>query len=140
MRPKTAQRIQVAPNQSSSCPLSRMTCRQPVQTTRAPKPRLSNGRDFGVLDVGRIVDEAVDHEQGEDADGDVDVEGIAPGVGIGEPAAEGGAEDGGDDDSEGEDGHGGAALGGGKAFEQDGLGERLQGSAAGALDDAGDAG
>ena len=70
--------------------------------------------DFGVLDVGRVVDVAVDHVQRKDADGDVDVEGVAPGVGVGEPAAEGGAEDGGDDDAEGEDGHGGAALGGGK--------------------------
>ena len=96
------------------------------------------GWDLGVLDVGRVVDEAVDHEQGEDADGDVDVEGVAPGVGVGEPAAEGGAEDGGDDDSEGEDGHGGAAFGRREGFEQDGLRERLEGSAAGALNDAGE--
>ena len=33
-----AQRIQVAPNQSSSWPLSRMICRQPVQMMRAAKP------------------------------------------------------------------------------------------------------
>ncbi len=43
--------------------------------------------DLGVAEVGWIVDEAVDHEEGEDADGDVDVEGIAPGIGVGEPAA-----------------------------------------------------
>ena len=90
-------------------------------------------RGFGVLDVGRIDDEAVDHEQGEDADGDVDVEGIAPGVGVGEPAAEGGAEDGCDDDSEGEDCHGCSAFAGWEGFEQDGLGEGLERSAAGAL-------
>ena len=77
-------------------------------------------------------------KSGEDADGDVDVEGVAPGVGVGEPAAEGGAEDGGDDDSEGEDGHGGAAFGGREGFEQDGLRERLQRSAACSLDDAGE--
>ncbi len=94
--------------------------------------------DFGVLDVGRVVDEAADHEDGEDADGDVDVEGVAPGVGVGEPAAEGGAEDGGDDDSEGEDGHGGSALGGREGLEEDGLGERLEGASAGSLDDAGE--
>ena len=96
------------------------------------------GGRLGVADVGRVVDEAVDHEEREDADGDVDVEGVAPGVGVGEPAAEGGAEDGSDDDSEGEDGHGGAAFGGREGFEQDGLRERLEGSAAGSLDDAGE--
>ena len=84
------------------------------------------------------MDEAVDHEQREDADGDVDVEGVAPGVAVREPAAEGGAEDGSDDDAEGEDGHGGAALGRGEGLQQDGLRERLQRSAAGALNDAGD--
>ncbi len=61
---------------------------------------------FGVFDVGRIVDEAADHEDGQRADGDVDVEGIAPAVGVGQPAAEGGAEDGRDDDAKGEEGHG----------------------------------
>ncbi len=94
--------------------------------------------DLGFADVGGIVDEAVDHEEGEDADGDVDVEGVAPGVGVGEPAAEGGTEDGGDDDSEGEDGHGGTAFCGREGLEEDGLGERLEGSAASALDDAGE--
>ncbi len=74
------------------------------------------GGDPGFADVGRVVDEAADHENGHDADGDVDVEGVAPGVGVGEPAAEGGAEDRGYDDSEGEDGHGGAAFGWGEGF------------------------
>src|ERR1039458_6552047 len=96
------------------------------------------GGDFGVLDVGRVVDEPVDHEQREDADRDVDVEGVAPGVGVGEPAAEGGAEDGRDADSEGEDGHGCAAFDRREGLEQDGLRERLQGSAARALNHAGD--
>ena len=95
------------------------------------------GSDLGFADVRRVVDEAADHDDGEDADGDVDVEGVAPGVGVGEPAAEGGAEDGGDDDSEGEDGHGGSAFGGREGFEEDGLGERLEGAAACALNDAG---
>jgi hypothetical protein len=96
------------------------------------------GRDAGVLDVGRVVDEAVDHEEREQADRDVDVEGIAPGVGVGEPSTEGGAEDGGDDDAEGEDGHGGSAFGGREGFEEDGLRERLERASACALDDAGD--
>ena len=83
------------------------------------------------------MDEAADHEDGEDADGDVDVEGVAPGVGVGEPSAESGAEDGRDDDPKSEDGHGCSAFGGWEGFEEDGLGERLQGAAACALNDAG---
>ena len=79
-------------------------------------------RDFGFADVGGIEDEAVDHEQGEDADGDVDVEGVAPGVGVGEPAPEGGAQNGRDDDSEGEDCHGGSAFFRRERLEEDGLG------------------
>ncbi len=94
------------------------------------------GGDLGVLDVGGVMNELVDHEQREDADRDVDVEGVAPGVGVGEPAAEGGAEDGGDDDTEGEDGHGGAAFGGREGLEEDGLREGLEGASAGSLDDA----
>src|SRR6185369_17614394 len=38
------------------------------------------GRNLGVFDVGRVVDEARDHEDCEDAHGDVDVKGVAPGV------------------------------------------------------------
>ena len=113
-----------------------MICRQPVQTTSVPKPMLSKRGDFGVLDVRRVVDEAADHEDREHADGDVDVEGVAPGVGVGEPAAERGAEHGSDDDAEGEDGHGRAAFARREAFEQDGLRERLKCAAACSLDDA----
>ena len=65
---------------------------------------------FALADVGRVFDEARNHEDGEDADRDVDVEGPAPGYVIGEPAAERGAEDGRDDDAEGEDRHGDAAF------------------------------
>ena len=77
--------------------------------------------DLGFTDVGGVVHEAVDQEEGEDADGDVDVEGVSPGVGVGEPAAESRAEDGGDDDSEGEDGDSSSAFGGREGFEKDGL-------------------
>ncbi len=96
------------------------------------------GCDFGFADVSRVVDVAIDHEEGEYADGDIDVEGVAPGVGVGEPAAEGGAEDGSDDYSEGKDGHGGAALGRREGLEEDGLREGLECSAACSLDDAGE--
>ena len=94
--------------------------------------------DAGVLDVRRVVDEAVDHVEGEYADGDVDVEGVSPGVCVCEPAAEGGAEDGGDDDAEAEESHGGPALAWREGLQHDGLGERLKSAAAGPLDDARD--
>src|SRR6185312_14133548 len=96
------------------------------------------GWSLGVPDVRRVVDEPVDHVQREQADGDVDVEGEAPGIGVGEPAAERGSENGGNHDAEGKDGHGGSALGGRKAFQQDGLRERLECTATGALDNAGE--
>ena len=94
------------------------------------------GADLGVLDVGRIVDEAADHDDGENADGDVDVEGVAPAEGVGEPAAQGGAEHRRDHDAQAVGGHGLGALSERKAFEQDGLRKRLQRAAAGALHDA----
>ncbi len=82
------------------------------------------------------MDEAADHEDRQQADGNVDVEGIAPTEGIGEPAAQGGAEDRGDHDAQAVGGHGHGALGDGEAFEQDGLRERLQRAAARSLQDA----
>src|ERR1022692_631763 len=51
------------------------------------------GADLGVLDVGRIVDEAADEDEGENADGNVDLEGVAPTESIREPSAERGADD-----------------------------------------------
>ena len=103
----------MAPNQSSSWPFrARPGAAGPDD--EGAEAEIVEGGDLGFVDVVGIVDEAVDHEQGEDADGDVDVKGVAPRVGVGEPAAEGGTEDGGDDDSEGEDCHGGSAFTGGK--------------------------
>ena len=49
MRAATAQRTQTAPNQSSSWPLSRTICRQPVQTMSRPKPMLSKGPTLAFL-------------------------------------------------------------------------------------------
>ena len=112
----TAQRTQIAPNQSSSWPLSRTTCRQPVQTIEQAEADVVEGADLGVLDVGRVVDEAADHEYGQDADRNVDVEGIAPAEGIGQPAAQGGAEHRRDDDSQAIGGHGHGALGRRESF------------------------
>ena len=91
------------------------------------------GADLGVLDIRRIVDEAGDHENRKNADRDVDVKGIAPTEGIGEPAAEGGAKDGSNHDPKAVRRHGHGALLDGKALEKDGLGERLQGAPSGSL-------
>jgi len=88
------------------------------------------GADLGVFDVGRVVDEAGDHDDRENADGDIDVKGVAPTEGIGKPAAQGGPDHRGHHDAESVGGHGHGTLGYGKAFEEDGLREGLQGSAA----------
>jgi len=96
------------------------------------------GADFGVPDVGWVVDEPGDEDDGEKADGDIDVEGIAPTECIGKPAAEGGTEHRGEHDAQAVGGHGHGTFGDGKAFEKDGLGEGLQGSAACSLEDAGE--
>ena len=93
------------------------------------------GADLGVLDVRRIVHEARDHEDGEDADGNVDVEGVAPAEGVGEPAAERGTQHRGNDDSQAIGGHGHGSLLRREAFEQDGLRKGLQRAAARALQD-----
>ncbi len=94
------------------------------------------GAHLGVLDVGRIVDEAADHDHGQNADGDIDVEGVAPAPRIGEPAAQRGAENRRDHDAETVGGHGHGALLDGKAFQQDRLREGLQCAAARALQNA----
>src|SRR5271157_721996 len=90
-----------------------------------------------VAEIRRVLDVQVDHEERQDADGEIDVENPAPGVAVGDPTAEGGADDGGDDDAEAKDGHGGAVLAGRKALQQDGLGQRLHSAAANALQNAG---
>ncbi len=79
------------------------------------------GANLGVLDVGRVVHEADDHEDGKYADGNVDVEGIAPAESVGEPTAQRGTQYGGDDDSEAVGGHRHGSLLRWKALEQDGL-------------------
>ena len=114
------QRTHCAPNQSTSWPLSRIPAgsqgdAQQTETDRVHAPR------FGVPDIRRIEDEARKHKDGEHADGDVDVEGPAPRVLIGEPTAEGGAEHRRDDHAEAEHRHGQAAFLRRKTFEQNGL-------------------
>ena len=90
------------------------------------------------LDPGRVVDEAGDEDEGEEADGDVDVEDPAPGVVVGDPAAEGGADGGGEDGDEAVEGKGLTALFLFEGVGHDGLGHGLEAAAPDALDDAGD--
>jgi len=74
------------------------------------------------------------HQQGDDADRDIDVKDPAPTVVVGEPAAHHRPEHRGDHDAQCPKGHGFAALGGRKDFKQDGLREWLQAAAGSALD------
>ena len=64
--------------------------------------------------VGRIFDKHADQEKRQHADGQVDVENPAPGIAVGDPAAQGGADDRRDHDAHAVDGHGRAVLAGGK--------------------------
>ncbi len=89
-------------------------------------------------DVGRILDEHTGEEESEHADGQIDVEDPAPGVAVGDPAAEGWADDRRNHDADAVNRHRGAVLAGREALEEDGLGDRLHSAAANALQDAGE--
>ena len=88
---------------------------------------------YPVAKIRRIEDENFGEDQRDDADGDVDVEDPAPAVVVGEPSAGDRAEHRRDHDAERPEGHRLPALFGGKGFQQNGLREWLQSSAAGAL-------
>ena len=89
-----------------------------------------------LADVVRIVHEGADHHHGDHADRQVEVEDPAPGIVVGDPAAERGAEDGREDDAQSKGRHGRAVLLGWKRLQQDGLRQGLQSSAGEALQDA----
>ena len=82
-----------------------MICSAPSHTASSPRPMPSMLPGLRVLDVRRIFDETHDHQDGEDADRNVDVEGPAPRVCVGQPAAERWAEHRSDDDAQCEDSH-----------------------------------
>ena len=102
-----------------------------------PEANVVEGSHFGVLDIRRIVDEAGNEDDRQNADGNVDVKGIAPAESVGKPAAQRGAKDRGDDDPETIGGHGHGAFCRGKALKQDGLRQRLQCAAPRTLQHAG---
>ena len=85
-----------------------------------------------VLDIRRVLHVARDHEDGEDADRNVDVERPAPRISIGEPAAQRGPQHGRDHYAEREHRHRHAALLRRKTFQQDRLRQRLQRASASA--------
>ena len=91
--------------------------------------------------AGEVLGVGEDHageEGAARADGDVDVEDPAPGVVVGDPAAEGGAEHGRAHDGDGVDGHRHAALVAGEEVGENGLHGGLKASASEALQHAKD--
>ena len=87
-------------------------------------------------EVGRVFDEALGEDEGEDADGDVEKEQPAPAGVVDDPAADGGAEGGSEDDGHAVDGEGHAAFLGREGVGEDGLLAGLEASAGQALEDA----
>src|SRR5262249_36769560 len=88
------------------------------------------------LHVRRIADEKVRQNQRNDSDRDVDVENPAPGIIVGNPAAEPWTDCGRDDDSDSVDSESHTALFERERVVKDGLLARLQSAAAGALQNA----
>jgi hypothetical protein len=110
-----------------------MNCRAAIQIARSPRPIPSILAGFAEGYIGRIFDEPRDHQNRERTDRDINVERPSLGVLVGEIATERWPEHRGHDHTQSKHGHGLPALGGRETFEQNGLRERLQRSAAGAL-------
>ena len=100
------------------------------------EPDEVNGRLQVAFDVRRVLDEPFRQRHRQQADRQVDVENPAPGIIVGDPAAERRADDGRYDDRQRKCRHCHAAFGGRKTFQQDRLGNRHHRAAAGALQDA----
>ena len=124
-------------NQSSCCPLSRTICSAPMPTVEHADAPVVDLLHFA-LQVRRIEDEQLGHDDRRDADRDIDVEHPAPAVAVGQPAAEHRSEDRRGHDAEPPEAHGLAALVRREGFEQHRLRQRLQRAAGRPLDDAED--
>ena len=120
------------PNQSSSSPRSNRTCRAPIARLRVPKPNQSS---FAVPFACRLGQKCRQAEEGKDADRQVDVEDIAPAIGLGQPAAEHGPQDGTGHHRDAPKRHGGSLPLLRIDVEQDGLRERDERRAEHALQD-----
>ena len=90
----------------------------------------------GFDDVGGISDDHVAHEEGEEADGDVEIEDPSPAVVVGDVTAEGGSDDGGEERGDAEDGLCGALFFGGEGVEEYALAGGLESAAGETLEDA----
>ena len=101
------------------------------------KARKIDTFDFRVLDIGRVFDKGLDHEDGKDADGQVDIENPAPGIVVGDPATEGRPKNRGHNHAHAEGGHRHTALFARETFEQNRLRHRDQGPAARSLKNPG---
>ncbi len=144
MKPKPASKAQVTmrcePNQSFSCPLSSMIWRAPMVTASRPRPMPSTLPSVlaDALEVGRVFHDAAGENNGENAYGDIEEEDPAPGIVVGNPAADGGPDGGCDDDRHSVDGEGDAAFVGSEGIGEDGALAGLEASAGRALKDAED--
>jgi hypothetical protein len=86
--------------------------RQPQRHQR--QPQHVDAPASAAAQVGRVLHERLGHDHGQVADGEVDIEDPAPGVVVGDEAAQSGADDGRDHDAHAVHGHGHAPPLGGK--------------------------
>ena len=94
------------------------------------------GAQLTTAKVGRIGNKEADHDQAGDADGEVDIEDPAPGIGVRNPPAERGAKYGGGDNAQPPKRHCLAALLTREFLEQHSLRKRLEPSTGSALEHA----
>src|SRR5579864_2611379 len=88
------------------------------------------------LHIGRILDQHCRHQDGDDADRNVDKENPAPCETVGNPAAKCGTDRGRHDDTHAVDGHGHALFFAREAIDENSLGNWLKATSSRALDDA----
>ena len=106
-----------------------------AQRQEADAPQI-NAAGLVLADVMRVAHEGADHHHRERAHRQVEVEDPAPGVVVGDPAAERGPEDGREDDAQPKCRHRRAVPLGRESLQQDGLRQRLQSAAGEALQHA----
>ncbi len=89
-----------------------------------------------LADVVRVMDEGANHHYRDGPDRKIEIENPAPGVVVGDPAAQRGTEDRRENDAQAECGHRRAVPLRRESLQQDGLGKRLQSAAGQALQNA----
>ncbi len=91
-----------------------------------PEAQVVERAGLGIAHIHRIMHVAADHVDRQRADGDVDVERVAPAIGIGQPSAQGRPQHRRHHYAEPEQRHGRAAPGRRKGLQQNRLGQWLQ--------------